>query len=49
MQILSLPSYRPSDVLFSVDLEAYRDLLSDYEADVAAEEVAEPVGERNEE
>jgi hypothetical protein len=30
--ILSLPPYRPSDVLFSVDQEAYRDLLTDYEA-----------------
>lgn len=32
IRILSLPPYRPSDVLFSVDQEAYRDLLTDYEA-----------------
>lgn len=32
VRILSLPPYRPSDVLFSVDHEAYRDLLTDYEA-----------------
>jgi len=32
VRILSLPPYRPSDVLFSVDQEAYRDLLTDYEA-----------------
>jgi len=31
VRILSLPPYRPSDVLFSVDQEAYRDLLTDYE------------------
>lgn len=33
VQILSLPSYRPSDVLFNVDLEAYRDLLAEYKAE----------------
>lgn len=32
VRILSLPPYRPSDVLFNVDEEAYRDLLNDYEA-----------------
>lgn len=32
VRILSLPPYRPSDVLFSVDLEAYRDLLTDFQA-----------------
>lgn len=30
IRILSLPPYRPSDVLFNVDQEAYRDLLTDY-------------------
>jgi hypothetical protein len=30
VQILSLPPYRPSDVLFNVDQEAYRDLLADF-------------------
>ncbi|MDL1888319.1 hypothetical protein FBQ96_01820 [Nitrospirales bacterium NOB] len=33
VHILSLPPYRPSDVLFNVDQEAYRDLLTDYEAE----------------
>jgi hypothetical protein len=33
VRILSLPPYRPSEVLFSVDQEAYRDLLADYEAE----------------
>jgi len=47
VQILSLPTYPPSDVLFNVDLEAYRDLLADYEADVAADEVAESADEKN--
>jgi hypothetical protein len=31
VRILALPPYRPSDVLFNVDQEAYRDLLADYE------------------
>lgn len=30
VRILSLPPYRPSDVLFNVDQEAYRDRLADY-------------------
>jgi len=30
VQILSLPPYRPSEVLFNVDQEAYRDLLADF-------------------
>jgi hypothetical protein len=47
VQILSLPPYQPSDVLFNVDLEAYRDLLADYEADVAAEDIAESIGGKN--
>ena len=33
VHILSLPPYRPSDVLFSVDQEAYRELLNDYRAE----------------
>ena len=41
VQILSLPSYRPSDVLFNVDLEAYRDLLADYDSDVSVSEISE--------
>lgn len=32
VQILSLPPYRPSEVLFYVDQEAYRDLLADFES-----------------
>jgi hypothetical protein len=47
VQILSLPPYRPSDVLFNADLEAYRDLLADYEANVVADEVAESSEEEN--
>jgi len=31
VRILSLPPYRPSDVLFCVDQEAYHDILTDYE------------------
>jgi len=45
VQILSLPPYRPSEVLFSVDREAYRDLLTDYEAEDEAEDQAESAGE----
>lgn len=33
MRILLLPPYQASDVLFNVDQEAYRDLLTDYEAE----------------
>jgi len=33
VQILSLPAYQPSEVLFSVDQEAYRDLLANYKSD----------------
>ncbi len=32
VQILSLPPYRPSEVLFNVDQEAYRDLLTDFKS-----------------
>jgi hypothetical protein len=31
VQIFALPPYRPSEVLFNVDQEAYRDLLSQYD------------------
>lgn len=31
VQLLSLPPYQPSEVLFSVDQEAYRALLADYD------------------
>ena len=33
VQIFALPPYRPSEVLFNVDQEAYRDLLTNYEAE----------------
>jgi hypothetical protein len=33
VRILSLPSYQPSDVLFNVDQEAYRDLLNHYKSE----------------
>lgn len=33
VQILALPPYQPSEVLFSVDQEAYRDLLANYKSD----------------
>lgn len=33
VQILNLPPYRPSEVLFAVDIQAYRDLLADYASD----------------
>src|ERR1019366_3275412 len=33
VQILSLSPYQPSEVLFSVDQEAYRDLLANYKSD----------------
>jgi hypothetical protein len=31
VQIYALPPYRPSEVLFNVDQEAYRDLLAEYQ------------------
>lgn len=37
VQILSLPPYQPSEVLFSVDQEAYRDLLANYETDAGTD------------
>jgi hypothetical protein len=33
VKILSLPPYQSSEVLFSVDQEAYRDLLTNYQSD----------------
>ncbi len=41
VQILALPSYRASEVLFNVDLEAYRDLLSEYQEKEEAGEILE--------
>ncbi|MFZ5452417.1 MAG: abortive infection family protein [Thermodesulfobacteriota bacterium] len=41
VQILALPPYRPSEVLFNVDMEAYRDLLTEYKGEVEAEKVEE--------
>lgn len=38
VRILSLPPYRPSDVLFNVDQEAYRELLTDYETEDETED-----------
>ena len=37
VQILALPPYRPSEVLFNVDLQAYRDLLTDYKSEEEVE------------
>jgi hypothetical protein len=37
VQILDLPPYRPSEVLFNVDQEAYRDLLSRHGAEESDE------------
>jgi len=47
VHILSLPPYRPSDVLFNVDLEAYRDLLADYEAEQEVDSAAAKSGDAN--
>jgi len=38
VQILGLPPYRPSEVLFSVDQEAYRALLAEYQSEVEEEQ-----------
>ena len=38
VRILSLPPYQTSDVLFNVDKEAYRDLLTDYETEDTTED-----------
>ena len=45
IQILGLPPYRASEVLFNVDREAYRDLLAQYKAENETDEEAEQVGE----
>jgi hypothetical protein len=45
IQILGLPPYRASEVLFTVDREAYRDLLAQYKAENETDEEAEQVGE----
>jgi hypothetical protein len=37
IQILALPAYKPSEVIFSVDEEAYRDLLANYKSDLEDE------------
>lgn len=42
VQILNLPPYRPSEVLFAVDIQAYRDLLADFSSD-EQEDTAEEV------
>ncbi|MDO9559321.1 MAG: abortive infection family protein [Syntrophales bacterium] len=45
VQILTLPPYRASEVLFNVDQEAYRDLLSQYKTEDETDVQAEQVGE----
>lgn len=46
VRIFSLPAYRPSEVLFNVDQEAYRDLLDAYnKEDEAGENNDETLGE----
>lgn len=46
VRIFSLPAYRPSEVLFNVDQEAYRDLLDAYDkVDEAGEDNDETPGE----
>ena len=37
IQILALPPYKPSEVLFYVDQEAYRDLLASYKSEIEQE------------
>ena len=37
IQILALPAYKPSEVLFFVDEEAYRDLLANYKSETEDE------------
>ncbi len=47
VRILSLPPYRPSDVLFNVDQEAYRDLLTEYKVEDEIEhQTGDPDAER---
>ena len=47
VKIVALPPYRPSEVLFNVDLQAYRDLLTAYanedKAEMADGETEEPL------
>ncbi|MEK7298699.1 MAG: abortive infection family protein [Candidatus Margulisiibacteriota bacterium] len=43
--ILNLPPYRPSEVLFSVDREAYRDKFTDYTTEVEMAEEESEVSE----
>lgn len=45
VRIFSLPAYRPSEVLFSVDQEAYRDLLDEHKAGEAGDDNDETRGE----
>ena len=48
VRILSLPPYRPSDVLFNVDWEAYRDLLNDYRTESDMEDSHDDIGDEGE-
>lgn len=43
IQILALPPYKPSEVLFFVDQEAYRDLLANYKSEVEDDQAPEQV------
>ena len=43
IQILALPAYKPSEVLFFVDEEAYRDLLANYKSEPEDEHEPEAV------
>ena len=45
IQILSLPPYRPSEVLFYVDQEAYRDLMTEFEGNNEIKDEANEVVE----
>ncbi len=48
VRILSFPPYRPSEVLFNVDREAYRDLLTEYAAEDESDAQTEQAGEEGE-
>ena len=48
VQILALPPYRPSEALFNVDREAYRDLLTNFNAEEEAERMAEALDDESE-
>jgi hypothetical protein len=39
VQILPLPPYRPSEVLFNIDLQAYRNLLTEYKPEDGDEDM----------